>query len=88
MSIFTRAFECEDRQIEVRTNDFINFGVWTVAYYGDYNPKTEKLIGEFHSNHLNNACVGFNSEKPMSDFLAKRYKLNNVYSVNDFKEIK
>jgi len=85
MKIFVREFECEDRRIEVRTKDFVHFGVYTTVHYGDYNPKEEKLNGEFNTNDLNG--IGWNSEKAMCDFLAKRYKLNNVYSLNDFKEI-
>jgi len=85
MKMFIREFSCEDRMIEVRTKDFINFGTYTTAHYGSYNPKEEKLNGEFNINDLNG--IGWNGEKTMCDFLAKRYKLNNVYSLNDFKQV-
>lgn len=85
MALFEREFESSDRLIVIMTKDFTGFSVFTRINH-EIPELSGNFNGEFTVEDLNG--IGWNSEREICKFLEQRYRLENVYSLHDFREVK
>jgi len=87
MKTYQREFESKEAIVTVETNNYEHFVVYKNEYRSDFTTHEKIYTGSFTSEELDEIGIGWAGEKFISDFLADRYSLTNVYSLNDFSEV-
>jgi hypothetical protein len=78
---YRREFESTEAIVIVETNDYKKFKVYKEEYIDMVTTKPKEYAGSFTAEDIEGAI---NSEKKISNFIADKFNLSNVYSVNDF----